>query len=406
MRDLLLTLSFAALLAGCASQTREGDDGPVPPRSHAGGTAQVADQSNLSLEQMLQLDDFDLPRALLLFSEKYYPSLAGIPKHEVDVPAKLTRFDAYAEQLRDALRRDRSPRQRVRTLVDFIHIKLGLRFDQQDERGENPDNLFFDRVIQNRYGYCVTLSLAYLVFGQAAGLQVQGVRFPGHFAVLYTDTDTDGTPYEVILESTDFGDARDELYYWSKYRFSATSVEKGVYLSPLNDRQIFSTLYNNLAGVTYVRGDSEAAIQHYTRALELGPANAEAMYNRAIVEHGLELDREALKDLNEALRLDPNFTLALIARSGVLWKAGEHESALKDLAEAKRKRPEWPQPWMLEGLFQLEDGDLDAARVSLLKVLEIDPEYNSAHIALAELEHKAGNEAEARRHAAEAGTDQ
>lgn len=355
---------------------------------------------------MLERDDFNLARALLLFSEEYYPEFAGVSTHDIDIDAKLSRFEVYTTQLRDALRRDRSPRQRLRTFVDFIHIKLGLRFDGRDQRGENPDNLFFDRVLQNRYGYCVTLSLAYLVFGQAAGLDVSGVRFPGHFAVLYKDAEADGTPYETILETTDFGDTRDEVYYWSEHRFSASSVENGVYLTAMTDKEIVGTLYNNLAGITYVNGDPKLAIERYTRALELAPNNAEALYNRAIVESSIDADQNALKDLNEAIRLDPNFTLALIARSGLLWSAGERDAALADLAEAKRKRPEWAQTWMLEGMFQFEQGDLDAARTSFTKVLELDPEYNSAHIALAELEYKAGNDAEARKHEAAAGTNQ
>ncbi|MCA8912769.1 MAG: tetratricopeptide repeat protein [Planctomycetes bacterium] len=406
MRKLFFVALMALLVAGCASQTRgEGDDVP-PPYTGNNTPVNTTGASNETLDEMLQHDDFDLPRALLLFSEKYYPEFAKVPDHKLDIPAKLARFDKYTRQLKDSLRHDHSPRQRVRTLVDFIHMKLGLRFDQHDSRGENYENLFFDSVLQRRYGYCVTLSLAYLVFGQAAGLDVAGVRFPGHFAVLYKDTDTDGTPYEKILESTDFGDVRDELYYWSEYRFSVTAVQNRSYLTAMTDKEIFGTLYNNLAGITFVGGDSQLAIQRYTRSLELAPTNAESYYNRAIVEHNSDLDRDALRDLNEAIRLDPNFTLAFIARAGVLWKAGERDAALKDLGEAKRKRPEWPQPWMLEGLFQAEQGDVDAARESFHKVLEIDPGYKSAHIALAELEHKAGNEAEARKHAEAAGTEQ
>ncbi|MCA8918117.1 MAG: tetratricopeptide repeat protein [Planctomycetes bacterium] len=409
MRKLLLlavVLVLAVVVTGCASQTRSGDSiGRTLPAATNGSSSASIDDPELSLEQMLEEDDFNLARALLLFSEEYYPEFAGVSSHDIDIDARLKRFDTYTTQLRDALRRDNSPRQRVRTLVDFIHIKLGLRFDGRDQRGENPDNLFFDRVLQNRYGYCVTLSLAYLVFGQGAGLDVSGVRFPGHFAVLYKDTDTNGTPYETILETTDFGDTRDEVYYWSEYRFSATSVENGVYLTPMTDKEIVGTLYNNLAGITYAGGDSNLAIQRYTRALELAPNNAEALYNRAIVESGIEEDRDALKDLNEAIRLDPNFTLAFIARSGLLWSAGERDAAFADLAEAKRKRPEWPQTWMLEGMFQFEQGDLDAARTSFSRVLDLDPEYSSAHLALAELEYKAGNDAEARKHEAAAGVN-
>lgn len=401
MRKSLLLLLI--LLAGCTSQTREfaGSD--------AESYAQQVDSpsaSNLTLEQMLERDDFDLPRALLLFSEKYYPEFAGLHEHNVDVESKLARFEGYTNQLKLALNRDRSPRQRVRTLIDFIHIKLGLRFDSRDSGGEDPENLFFDRVLQNRFGYCVSLSMAYLVFGQAAGLDVKGMRIPGHFVVRYKDTDTDGTPFDVILETTAFGDVRDDMWYWSEHRFSATSVENGIYLTPLTDREIFGTLYNNLAGITYIRGNHKLAVERYSRALELAPNNAECMYNRAIVLRGLDNDQQALKDLNEAIRLDPNFTLAYIARAGLLWENDEREAAREDLLEAMRKRPKWPQPHMLDGMFLYESGQVDAARQAFLKALELDPEYKSAHVALAELEQKAGNHQKAREHAVAAGLEE
>jgi regulator of sirC expression with transglutaminase-like and TPR domain len=393
------------VLAGCAGQARSGDNAPTPqPRDPSNAPPlQSTHDAATTLEELLQSDDFDLARGLLMFSERYYPEFAGTASHDTDINSKLRRFDAYSEQLRREINRDKSPRQRIRTLVDFIHVKLGLRMDQGDSRGESPENLFFDRVLQNRFGYCVTLSLAYIVFGQAAGLDVSGVRLPGHFAVLYKDTDAGGVPFKAILESTDFGDVRDEMHYWAKYRFSTTSVEKGVYLTPLSNREIFSTLYNNLAGVTYIKGNLKLAVERYNRALELGPNNAESMYNRAVVLQDLKEDQPALRDLNEAMRLDPNFTLALLARAGLLWRNQERDAARADLAEAMRKRPEWPQPHMMDGVFLYESGRVDDARQSFLRALELDASYLAAHIALAELEHAAGNHTQARKHEAAAG---
>ena len=401
MRALAPAILLLSLLAGCASQQRDADD-PHPMRRDGAEAAQFT-TSDETLEQMLERDDFDLPRALLLFSEKYYPEFAGTPAHDVDISAKLIRFQGYADQLHDALRTDRSPRQRVRTLVDFVHIKLGLRFDQADTRGESFENLFFDSVLQRRFGYCVTLSMAYLVFGQAAGLDVKGIRLPGHFVVQFKDTESNGQPYETLLETTAFGQTRDEAFYWARDRFSATSVENGVYLTPLTDREIFGTLYNNLAGVTFLRGNYPLAVERYSRALELAPNNCESLYNRAVVQNRRKLDREALKDLNEALRLDPGFVLAMLARAGILWQADERDPARADLAHAKRLRPDWPQVWMIDGTFLFESGDIDAAREAFATALERDPDYNTAHIALAELERKAGNEAAALKHEEAAG---
>jgi len=390
-----------ALLAGCSTQGRPVDPGfnPPDPQPEVRNTT----EQPKTLDALLQLDDFDLPRALLLFSEKYYPQFSGKITHDTEINAKLARFDGYITDLRAALRRDRSPRQRLLTLKEFVHGKLGLRFDSADPSGHDPENLFFDRVIQNRKGYCVTLSLAYIVFGQAAGLDVVGIRVPTHFVVRFRDREADGQRYETLIETTVQGETQEDTYYWAKYRFSGASVEAGAYLTALSDKQIFGTIYNNLAGLTHLRGDDPLALQYYDRAIELAPNNCEAMYNRAIVLRNLKRDRDALKDFNAALRIDTNFVHCYLARARLLYETGEKAQAREDLGEAMRKRPDWPEPQMLNGIFLAKDGELDAAKAAFLKVLEIDAGFNSARLAIAELERARGNHTEARKWEQEAG---
>lgn len=397
MRRSLILL--AVFLAGCASQGRPAD--PFVPPEEPPAIRNTTDQP-LTLEEMLRQDDFDLPRALLLFSEKYYPEFSGKARHDTGIEAKLSRFDDYADHLRNSLRKVQSPRARVVALVDFVHAQLGLRFDTTDPQGHNAENLFFDRVLQNRRGYCVTLSLAYMVFGQAAGLDVVGIRVPTHFIVRFRDKEADGQPYETLIETTTSGNLQDETYYWAKYRFSTTSVTAGTYVTPLTDKQVFGTLFNNLAGLTHLAGNDELALERYNRALELAPNNSEAMYNRALVLRRLKQDKEALKDLNNAIRIDPNFVHGYISRARLLHDAGEKTQAREDLGEAMRKRPEWPEPHMLNGIFLAKDGEYDKAKEAFLKVLEIDTHYHSARLAIAEIERKRGNIAEARKWEAEA----
>ena len=373
-----LLTAAALLLTSCATQSR-----PVSDRD---GSRPIVSTSEAprTLDELLEREDFDLARALLLFSAEYrreFEPGADRP----DIEAMLEVFEAWTDELKREIRRAGGPRARLRTLVDFIHLKLGLRFDAGDMVGQKPDNLFFDRVLQRRYGYCVTLSAAYLVFGRAAGLDVSGVRLPGHFAVLYRDREGREV-YETLVETTDFGRPRDEAWYWSKHRFSTQSVEAGVYLTPLNNHQVMGTLFNNLAGLTYLRGLNELAEKRYTRALELAPKNAEALYNRALVRRQLGRAVDAMEDVNHALRLDPNFVTAMLLRSGLLWEGGEREQARKVLDRALLLRPDWPEPHILDGKFLAEQGRVDDAKASFERALEADPGNQDALIAMKQLE--------------------
>ncbi len=393
MKRALPLLLFLFLTACSTSQARGNHDAPPPER----GNDQPTPTQNLS--QMLDQDDFDLPRALLLFSHEYETEMFGASADVPDPEAWSDRFERYTHELKRELLRDTSPRQRLLTLIDFVHGKLGLHFDSSDPYGHDPENLFFDRVINRRRGYCVTLSLAYVVFGQAAGLNVAGVRIPGHFAVMFVDGQGPDK-VQALIESTASGAVLDELEVWSKYRFSVQSVEAGCYLTPLTDKQILGVLFNNLAGLTHLRGNDALALRRYNVSLELAPANPEALYNRALIQRGLEMPQPALKDLNEAIRLDPNFTLAFVARAGLLFEAGEIESGKRDLAVALRQRPEWPQPHMLDGTLAAKEGRFEDAQAAFERALDRDPKNKDAHGALAQMLRKLGKVEEAKKHEA------
>src|SRR5262245_53319945 len=79
------------------------------------------------------------------------------------------------------------------------------------------------------------------------------------------------------------------------------------------------------------------------------PADAKGFYERAreAVAKG-EYD-QALKDLNEAVRLDPKFALAVGARGGVWHRKGEYGKAMADYDEAIRLDPKLKEAWLARG---------------------------------------------------------
>ena len=64
-----------------------------------------------------------------------------------------------------------------------------------------------------------------------------------------------------------------------------------------------SALYFNRGVVLQKKGEYRAAIQDYTRAIEIDPSQAKIYYNRAVARIALEQPKDALKDLEIASRL-------------------------------------------------------------------------------------------------------
>lgn len=83
-------------------------------------------------------------------------------------------------------------------------------------------------------------------------------------------------------------------------------------------------------------GDTESSLKNYTKSIEIEPS-AVAYNNRGIAKAIGANYEEAIKDYDEAIKLKPEYGVALMNR-GFAWnELGENEKACKDWTEAKRK---------------------------------------------------------------------
>jgi tetratricopeptide (TPR) repeat protein len=89
------------------------------------------------------------------------------------------------------------------------------------------------------------------------------------------------------------------------------------------------------AGILLEGADEEqAAIEHYTRVIEIDPAHAVAHYNRANVLELIGQTERALRDYDKAIELDPTDPDFYNNRGLVLLETSETEKALADFDRA------------------------------------------------------------------------
>lgn len=352
------------------------------PRAHP--AIRVLDDS-LALPEA----EFDLALSLLLFAR----DRGGAAPETVD--AGLAEIDKWQERLNYLTRSLRTMEQRTDALRTFIHDELGFRFDSGDPLGHNPDNLMFHRVLERRRGYCVTLSMVYVLLAPAAGVRLAPVRLPGHFAVIDLSTDP-----PVMLETTNRGLPLSRVGAFTKYRMSIQSVDQnGVYLSPLTGRTVFSTMYSNLAAIHAIKGEEAAALTAVNRAVELSPSNAEALYNRATLlaaAGDAASVQAALRDVNESIRLDPNFYRGYTRRAAIKARYGDRTEATADLQKAKRMRPDLPHAHIEEGVIKYNDGDVAGAKECFEAALKLDAGNPDTLRNLSVVEAELGNTERAR----------
>ena len=90
-------------------------------------------------------------------------------------------IDVWAEELARRLADKETPIQQAAMVAEHLGGELHFHGNEDDYYAE--DNSLLPRVIANRAGNPITLSLVYIAVGRRAGLDIQGVGLPGHFVV-------------------------------------------------------------------------------------------------------------------------------------------------------------------------------------------------------------------------------
>ncbi|KAG0717119.1 DnaJ subfamily C member 3 [Chionoecetes opilio] len=87
------------------------------------------------------------------------------------------------------------------------------------------------------------------------------------------------------------------------------------------------------------KGQLHDALSHFHAAIDGDPNNFLSYYRRATVYLALGRSRTGLQDLDEVIRLKPDFNAARAQRGGVLVKLGRLEEAHIDLENVLRREP-------------------------------------------------------------------
>ena len=136
----------------------------------------------------------------------------------------------------------------------------------------------------------------------------------------------------------------------------------------------------------FAAGDFEGAIASYTEAinrrladkriLDLVDKNrlAEAYNDRGLAKSEIGRDEEALADLDEAIRLDPEFAAAWNNRGSAKSEIGRHEEALADLDNAIRLDSTKATAWYNRGSAKNALGRYEEALEDLDNAIRLDPE--------------------------------
>ncbi len=116
-------------------------------------------------------EDLDLEEGIWLLARTQYP--------DINLDAYRALLDAFAADLRERIALEESPMSILAAINDYLFTNLGFVGNQ--ENYYDPDNSYFNRVVDRRTGNPISLCALYWLIGRRLKLPIVGIGMPGHF---------------------------------------------------------------------------------------------------------------------------------------------------------------------------------------------------------------------------------
>jgi regulator of sirC expression with transglutaminase-like and TPR domain len=232
--------------------------------------------------------------------------IARIEYPRLDPEPYLSKLDSMGEAARRAIAEnmaatgDPSTAAGIRALNSYLFDTL--HFVGNRDKYEDPRNSCLNEVLDRRTGIPITLSVVYMEVARRAGLQVDGINFPGHFLVRCPETQN--SPF-LIIDPFHSGALLSEhncRLLLQKHVGSDVAFSKSL-LAPATRLQIIVRMLLNLKRI-YVHMRSFPQARDVTELLlAITPSALSELRDRGLLAYHLNDVTAALRDLQAYLRL-------------------------------------------------------------------------------------------------------
>jgi regulator of sirC expression with transglutaminase-like and TPR domain len=241
-----------------------------------------------------------LAQAALVIARIEYPRL--------DVTAYLAKLDEMGELAQQAIQRhvDETGDGSTLSCITAMNKYLfeDLHFVGNREKYEDPRNSCLNEVLDRRTGIPITLSVVYMETARRAGLQIDGINFPGHFLVRCPDLDSRSRS-SLIIDPFHGGallSEHDCRLLLQRHVGSEVAFNKSL-LAPTTRPQIIARMLLNLKRI-YVHMRSFPQARDVTELLlAITPSALSELRDRGLLAYHLNDVTGALRDLQMYLKL-------------------------------------------------------------------------------------------------------
>ena len=230
--------------------------------------------------------------------------IAKLDNAELDVETYVAAVEAMANQIRQRFKSDASPQERIELLDKHLFEENGFHGSRTDYY--NAANSHLDRVIDDREGLPITLSVLYMSLAERLDLNVVGVGLPGHFVVRHEpDAETanagDGQLIDVFSRGKRLSRNEANVMVFRALRSAPRESD----FKASTKKAILLRMLNNLRGTAQAGGDSEALRRYVEAMVAIDPDDAGLRGARSVVRHQAGRKKAAVDDLDWILEREP-----------------------------------------------------------------------------------------------------
>ncbi len=248
----------------------------------AGDSIEFARQVRLPDPQL------ELVRAALGIAAAFNPGL--------DIEAYVHEVELMAEALGQRAASSSEPPGVLQSLIRYLFTELGYKGNNADY--EDPRNSYLNEVLDRRLGIPITLSVVFVELGRRAGLVLDGVGYPGHFLVRWTD------PAGKIVFLDPFHQGRtvpEEALLESLAAGGMASERSKSLLAAVTKRQILTRMLQNLKAVFAGHEQHDRALLASDLVLIMSPWDLDERRDHGLLAHAAGRRDQAIADLEAYL---------------------------------------------------------------------------------------------------------
>lgn len=243
------------------------------------------------ISKVTKTDDFNLLSAALLISRLDNP--------EVDVESYKAEVDRMARIISDRLDKEADAGSRLAMLEQYLFSENGFHGSRSDYY--HPANSHMDRVIDDREGLPITLSVLYMELAHRLDVPITGISLPGHFVVQHR-VEGEQAP---LIDVFDRANRLDQKEAARKVEETVGRPLRDDDLRPASKREIILRMLRNLLGLAESKKDSAGMLRYLEAMIAVEPDSAQSRGMRAVMRFTQGRHDDAIDDLDWIIQNQP-----------------------------------------------------------------------------------------------------